>query len=175
MLASLTVRDVVLIDRLALELAAGLAVLTGETGAGKSILLDALGLALGARAEARLVRQGAEQASVAAVFELPPDHPAHALLAEQGIEDEGALTLRRILAPDGKSRAFVNDQPVSVGLLRQLGDLLVEVQGQFESRGLLDAATHRGLLDAFGGLEREAERLAADWNATFKKYNRTQQ
>ena len=163
MLASLTVRDVVLIDRLSLDLAPGLAVLTGETGAGKSILLDALGLALGARAEARLVRQGAEQASVAAVFELPPDHPAHALLAEQGIEDEGALTLRRILAPDGKSRAFVNDQPVSVGLLRQLGDLLVEVQGQFESRGLLDAATHRGLLDAFGGLEAEAAKLAAGW------------
>ncbi len=165
MLASLAVRDVVLIDRLALDLAPGLAVLTGETGAGKSILLDALGLALGARAEARLVRQGAEQASVAAVFELPAGHPAHAVLAEQGIEDEGALTLRRTLAPDGRSRAFVNDQPVSVGLLRQLGDLLVEVQGQFESRGLLDAATHRGLLDAYGGLAAEATRLAADWQA----------
>jgi DNA repair protein RecN (Recombination protein N) len=169
MLASLAVRDVVLIDRLALEFAPGLAVLTGETGAGKSILLDALGLALGARAEARLVRQGAQQASVAAVFELPDGHPARALLAEQGIADAdgegGALTLRRILAPDGKSRAFANDQPVSVGLLRQLGDLLVEVQGQFESRGLLDAATHRGLLDAFGGLEAEARRLATAWQA----------
>ena len=165
MLASLAVRDVVLIDRLALELAPGLAVLTGETGAGKSILLDALGLALGARAEARLVRQGAEQASVAAVFELPGEHPARALLAEQGLADEGSLTLRRTLARDGKSRAFVNDQPVSVGLLRQLGDLLVEVQGQFENRGLLDAATHRGLLDAFGGLQAEAGRLALRWRA----------
>jgi len=165
MLASLAVRDVVLIDRLALELAPGLAVLTGETGAGKSILLDALGLALGARAEARLVRQGAEQASVAAVFELPGEHPARALLAEQGLADEGSLTLRRTLARDGKSRAFVNDQPVSIGLLRQLGDLLVEVQGQFENRGLLDAATHRGLLDAFGGLQAEAGRLALRWRA----------
>src|SRR5690606_37258170 len=139
--------------------------LTGETGAGKSILLDALGLALGARAEARLVRQGAEQAAVTAVFELTQDHPAQALLREQGLEDEAPLTLRRVLAPDGKSRAFVNDQPVSVALLRQLGELLVEVQGQFESHGLLDSASHRGLLDAFGGLQAEAARLARDWEA----------
>lgn len=169
MLASLAIRDVVLIERLTLEFRPGLAVLTGETGAGKSILLDALGLALGARAEARLVRQGAKQAGVTAAFALPAEHPARALLAEQGLEelDLGepgeALVLRRVLSADGRSRAFVNDQPVSVGLLRQLGDLLVEVQGQFESRGLLDPASHRLLLDDYGGLAGEAARLAELW------------
>jgi len=164
MLLSLAIRDVVLIDRLTLDFAAGLSVLTGETGAGKSILLDALGLALGARAEARLLRQGAEQASVTATFDLPDDHAARALLREQALDDEsGPLVLRRQLGADGKSRAFVNDQPVSVTLLRQLGDLLVEVQGQFESRGLLDPASHRGLLDAFGGLTGEAAAVAALW------------
>jgi DNA repair protein RecN (Recombination protein N) len=164
MLLSLAIRDVVLIDRLTLDFAAGLSVLTGETGAGKSILLDALGLALGARAEARLLRQGAEQATVSATFDPAPDHAARRLLREQALEDEaGPLVLRRQFGVDGRSRAFVNDQPVTVALLRQLGDLLVEVQGQFESRGLLDAATHRRLLDAFGGLESQAEALQALW------------
>src|SRR5690606_36355662 len=137
----------VLIERLDLEFASGLTVLTGETGAGKSILLDALGLALGARAEAGLLRHGAEQASVTAAFELPPEHPSQALLRDQDLApEEGVLVLRRVLGADGRSRAFVNDQPASVGLLRSLGDLLVEVQGQFEQRGLLDPASHRGLL-----------------------------
>ncbi|MEX2630101.1 MAG: DNA repair protein RecN [Tistlia sp.] len=160
MLVSLSIRNVVLIERLDLEFAAGLTVLTGETGAGKSILLDSLGLALGARAESGLLRHGAEQASVTAAFALAAGHPVQTLLREQDIEpEEGALMLRRVLGADGRSRAFVNDQPASVGLLRSLGDLLVEVQGQFEQRGLLDAAGHRGLLDAFAGLEARVEGL----------------
>jgi len=161
MLAALTIQDVVLIERLTLELEAGLAVLTGETGAGKSILLDSLGLALGARADARLVRRGAKQASVTALFELPAGHPAYALLEEQGFAapEDASLTLRRVVTAEGRSRAFIDDQPASVGLLRSLGDSLVEIQGQFESRGLLDPRNHRELLDAFGGLETEAKAL----------------
>lgn len=166
MLVSLSVRDVVLIDQLDLSFEGGLSVLTGETGAGKSILLDALGLALGARADAGLVRPGAKQASVAAGFEVGDGHPAAGLLAEHGIagEDDG-IVLRRTLSADGRSRAFVNDQPVSVGLLRQLGDSLVEIQGQFEQRGLLDPATHRELLDAFGGHQLMADAVSAAWQA----------
>ena len=167
MLARLAVRDVVLIDRLDLEFAAGLGVLTGETGAGKSILLDSLGLALGGRAEARLLRRGAELASVTAGFEVAEDHPALALLRQQDLLcDGGELILRRTLGQDGRTKAFVNDQPVSVALLRALGDLLVEIQGQFEQRGLLDSATHRELLDAYGGLTalaQETGRLHGCW------------
>jgi DNA repair protein RecN (Recombination protein N) len=151
MLTGLSIRDIVLIDRLDLEFQPALTALTGETGAGKSILLDALGLALGARADPGLVRAGAEQAVIAATFELAPGHPLRTRLADQGIEAEGAVILRRTLARDGRSRAFVNDQPVAAGLLREIGGTLVEVQGQFEQRGLVDAATHRALLDAFGG------------------------
>ncbi len=134
MLAGLSIRDVVLIDRLDLDFAPGLCALTGETGAGKSILLDALGLGLGGRAEARLVRQGAAQASVIARFELPAGHAALHLLIEHDIAGagDGGLILRRVLGSDGRSRAFVNDQPVSVALLRRLGETLVEVHGQFE-------------------------------------------
>jgi len=153
MLTSLAIRDIVLIERLDLSLGAGLTVLTGETGAGKSILLDSLGLALGQRAEAGMVRTSQPQGSVAACFHLPPDHPAQAVLAEQGIEAEDDLVLRRVVQADGRSRAFVNDQPVGVTLLRRLGALLVEVQGQHDQVGLADPATHGGLLDAFGGLE----------------------
>ncbi len=151
MLLGLTIRDVVLIDRLSLAFRPGLCVLTGETGAGKSILLDALGLALGRRADQSLVRPGAEQAAVAAEFAIEPDHPAAASLREAGIGADlaGAIVLRRLVAADGKSRAFVNDEPASVGLLRELGDSLVEIQGQGEQRGLLDPATHRALLDDF--------------------------
>lgn len=164
MLVSLSVRDVVLIDRLDLVFDQGLCVLTGETGAGKSILLDALGLALGNRAEVSLLRPGAAQASVAASFEAPPAHPALAILAEQDILTENeAIVLRRTLGADGRSRAFINDQPVSAGLLRRLGETLVEVQGQFEQRGLLDTASHRGLLDAYGGLTAKAETIADLW------------
>lgn len=151
MLTSLSIRDVALIDRLDLSFHSGLCVLTGETGAGKSILLDALGLALGARAEALLVRHGAAQASVAAAFEPARDHTAWRLLAERNIMQDDSLVLRRVLSADGRSRAFVNDQPVSVGFLRQLGDCLVEIQGQLDQHGLLDSSTHRTALDAFGG------------------------
>ena len=165
MLASLTIRDVVLIDRLELGFRPGLCVLTGETGAGKSILLDALGLALGMRAESGLVRQGAEQAVVTAEFVLPANHPAHQLLAEQGLDSAGeeALVLRRVLTADGRSRAFINDQPASVGLLRQLGELLVEIEGQFAQRGLLDAATHRDSLDAYGNHTGDLAALRTAW------------
>ncbi|MCA3278239.1 MAG: DNA repair protein RecN [Roseomonas sp.] len=165
MLASLAIRDVVLIEKLDLSFDAGLAVLTGETGAGKSILLDSLGLALGQRAEAGLVRAGQAQASVAAAFLPPADHPCFAILRDQGISTEDEVVLRRVLQADGKSRAFINDQPVSVTLLKRLGAMLVEVQGQHEQVGLADPATHAGLLDAFGGLDTEGSAVASAWSA----------
>ncbi|WP_160000142.1 DNA repair protein RecN [Roseomonas sp. 18066] len=160
MLTSLAIRDVVLIERLDLVLEAGLTVLTGETGAGKSILLDSLGLALGQRAEAGMVRNGQAQASVAACFHLPPDHPARLLLTEQGIGAEDELVLRRVVQADGRSRAFANDEPVGVTLLKRLGALLVEVQGQHDQVGLADPSTHASLLDAFGGLEARRGKVA---------------
>jgi DNA repair protein RecN (Recombination protein N) len=165
MLISLSVRDLLLIDRLDLELRAGLCALTGETGAGKSILLDALGLCLGARAETALVRPGAERAQAAAEFDLPKHHPARAKLVEQGIHADANLILRRIVGADGRSRALVNEQPVSAGFLRQLGDALVEIQGQADHRGLLDPATHLGFLDDFAGLTGAAEAVRAAWRA----------
>jgi len=169
MLLGLSIRDVVLIDRLDIAFQPGLTVLTGETGAGKSILLDSLGLALGARSESGLVRQGASQLSVTAEFSIPAGHPAEALLAEQELHPADGLMLRRVVSTDGRSRAFVNDQPVSVGLLRRLGDCLVEIHGQFESHGLLDPASHRGVLDAFGGLDVAAVRTAhASWKTAAK-------
>jgi DNA repair protein RecN (Recombination protein N) len=149
MLVALSIRDVVLIDRLDLAFGPGLTVLTGETGAGKSILLDSLGLALGARAEGGLIRAGCTQASVAARFAPPTAHPAWALLGEHGIAREDEIVLRRVLAADGRSRAFVNDEPVGVALLRRLASLLVEIQGQHEQMGLADEASHRALLDAY--------------------------
>jgi DNA repair protein RecN (Recombination protein N) len=161
MLVGLSIRDVVLIDRLELSFHSGLCVLTGETGAGKSILLDALGLALGARAEAALVRHGSAQASVAAAFELPPGHPALGTLAEHGLAQDEPLLLRRVLAADGRSRAFINDQPVSVGLLRAVGESLVEIQGQLDQHGLIDAATHRAALDELGVHGALVERVGA--------------
>jgi DNA repair protein RecN (Recombination protein N) len=165
MLAGLSIRDVVLIERLALSFTSGLTVLTGETGAGKSILLDALALALGERADSGLVRHGAPQAAVTAEFDLPPGHPALAILEEQDIQPEVPLVIRRTLTADGRSRAFVNDQPVSVGLLRRLAETLVEIHGQFETHGLFDSATHRLMLDLYGGLEREAGAVAEAWHA----------
>ncbi len=129
MLRSLSIKNVVLIERLALDFEGGLGVLTGETGSGKSILLDALGLACGNRADAGLVRSGEEQATVSAEFEGEPSAPIAELLDEHGLEREEVLVLRRVLSADGRSRAFVNDQPVSVGLLRRLGENLVEVHG----------------------------------------------
>ena len=169
MLQGLAIRDVVLIDRLDLTFDAGLSALTGETGAGKSILLDALGLALGARADAGLVAKGAAQASVAASFALEAKHPARALLADRGLDaDDDTLILRRTLGADGRSRAFVNDQPVPVGTLRELAGLLVEIHGQFDTHGLLDPATHRLALDVYGGLAADADGVAnlhAAWRA----------
>jgi len=149
-LTTLSIRDVVLIERLDLSFGAGLTVLTGETGAGKSILLDSLGLAMGARAEAGLIRAGCEQASVAAAFAPPTGHPAFDLLAPQGIDIEDEIVLRRVVGRDGRSRAFINDQPVGAALLKRIGALLIEVQGQHDQMGLADPASHAGLLDAFG-------------------------
>lgn len=166
MLLSLSIRDFVLIEKLDLTFAdSGLSALTGETGAGKSILIDALGLALGARADSAAVRRGAAQASVAASFELARGHAAHAILADQGFDDEDVLTLRRTVGSDGRGRAFVNDQPASVALLRRLGEALVEIQGQMEQHGLLDVATHRDSLDAFAGLEKQAVAVRNAWHA----------
>ena len=167
MLVSLVIRDVVLIERLTLGFRPGLGVLTGETGAGKSILLDALGLALGARGDSGLVRRGAEQAAVTAEFQMVAGHPVLALLREQGLEegDGGVLTLRRLVSADGRSRAFVNDQPIGVTLLRRLGEELVEVHGQFDTHGLLDPRSHGGVLDAYGGLEAAAAEVAAAWRS----------
>ncbi len=165
MLASLAIRDVVLIERLDLAFGAGLTALTGETGAGKSILLDSLGLALGGRAESGMVRAGQPQASVAAAFHPPSGHPAFDILREQGIEPEEDLVLRRVVQADGRSRAFVNDQPVGVALLRRLGATLVEVQGQHDQVGLADPSSHGALLDAFGVLEPRRAATAESWGA----------
>ena len=154
MLIGLGIRDVVLIEALDLAIGPGLTALTGETGAGKSIILDALGLAVGVRADAGLIRRGAGQAIATAIFAPAPDHAVWAYLDEKGLSyarDED-LVLRRIVGADGRSRAFVNDQATSVGVLKDLGGLLLEVHGQHETVGLLDARTHRPLLDAFGGL-----------------------
>ena len=165
MLSRLSIRDIVLIDRLDIDFAGGLAVLTGETGAGKSILLDSFALALGGRGDQALVRQGTEQGQVTAVFELARNHPARALLKANDITDEDELILRRTQFSDGRTRAFVNDQPVSVQVLKQLGQLLVEIHGQHDDRALVDAGTHRRLLDAFGALERDAARVEILWEA----------
>ena len=150
MLTHLSIRDVVIVDKLDVDFAAGLCVLTGETGAGKSILLESLGLALGGRADAGLIRSGTAKLTVTASFTLPRKHPAFLLLAEQDIAlEDDQLVLRRVVGADGRSRAFINDQPVSIGLLRDIGARLVEVHGQFETQGLLDPATHIEDLDAY--------------------------
>ena len=165
MLARLSIRDIVLIERLDIEFAKGLAVLTGETGAGKSILLDAFALALGGRGDAGLVRHGAEQGQVTAVFDVPRDHPATAILSENGLDDTGEMILRRVQFADGRTRAFVNDQTISVQTLKAVGSALVEIHGQHDERALVDAATHRRLLDAFAGLEKDVGALEALWDA----------
>ena len=164
MLRTLDIRDVLIIDRLDLEFRPGLNVLTGETGAGKSILLDALGFVLGWRGRAELVRQGAEQGSVTAVFDLPPGHAGRAVLEEAGIEvEDGEVILRRINTVDGRKTAWVNDRRVSGEVLRDLSETLVELHGQHDDRGLLNPRGHRALLDAFAGLDLAACRAA--WRA----------
>src|SRR5271163_2205198 len=167
MLARLSIRDIVLIERLDIDFGSGLAALTGETGAGKSILLDAFALALGARGDAALVRESADQGQVIAAFEIAAGHPARRVLADNdlvndlGGEDE--LIVRRTQFADGRTRAFVNDQPVSVQVLRALGTALVEIHGQHDDRAFVEAATHRALLDAFGGVEADAAEVRRLW------------
>jgi DNA repair protein RecN (Recombination protein N) len=156
MLARLSIRDIVLIDRLDLVFAAGLSVLTGETGAGKSILLDAFALALGGRGDGSLVRHGQAQGQVTAVFDVPISHVSRDLLREADIESDGDVILRRVQMADGRTRAYVNDQTVSVQLQRAIGTSLVEIHGQHDDRALVDPATHRDILDAYGGLDRQA-------------------
>ena len=164
MLARLSIRDIVLIERLDIEFRRGLAALTGETGAGKSILLDAFALALGGRGDAGLVRHGAEQGQVTATFEVPKAHPANRLLRDNGLDDStGELILRRVQLSDGRTRAFINDQSVSVQTMKAVGATLVEIHGQHDERALVDASTHRRLLDAFAGLEKEVAALEALW------------
>lgn len=165
MLARLSIRDIVLIERLDIEFARGLAVLTGETGAGKSILLDAFALALGGRGDAALVRQGAEQGQVTAAFDVPKKHPALAILTDNGLDDTGEMILRRVQLADGRTRAFVNDQPVSVQTLKAIGAVLVEIHGQHDERALVDTSTHRRLLDAFAGLDKDVAAIEALWDA----------
>ena len=160
MLVQLAIRDIVLIDRLELHFHEGLSVLTGETGAGKSILLDAFSLALGGRGDGSLVRHGEAQGQVTAVFDCPPDHPARRIAADAEIDTEGDLILRRVQVADGRTRAFVNDQPVSVQVLKSIGAALVEIHGQHDDRALVDPVTHRTILDAFGGLQAETRAVA---------------
>jgi DNA repair protein RecN (Recombination protein N) len=160
MLTQLSIRDIVLIDRLDLIFEPGLSVLTGETGAGKSILLDSLSLALGGRGDGDLVRHGEEKGQVTAIFEVAPGHALRQLLKENDVDDDGDIIFRRVQSSDGRSRAFLNDQPVSVQLMRQAGSLLVEIHGQHDDRALVDGEAHRMLLDAFGGLAAAADDLA---------------
>lgn len=165
MLTSLHIQNVVLIDQLSLDWRPGLSALTGETGAGKSILLDALGLSIGARSDASLLRAGADQASVTASFDLEAAHPVWGFLREQELDGQAgdSLTLRRTLGRDGRSKAFVNDVPVQVGTLRQIGDMLLEIHGQFATHALLNASTHRATLDQFAGQVAQARDVATAW------------
>src|SRR6266704_4316746 len=169
MLARLSIRDIVLIERLDIEFSRGLAVLTGETGAGKSILLDAFALALGGRGDSGLVRHGVEQGQVTAVFDVPKGHPASMILSDNGLDDassEGSceMILRRVQFADGRTRAFINDQAISVQTLKAVGSALVEIHGQHDERALVDASTHRRLLDAFAGLEQDVAALEQFWD-----------
>lgn len=161
MLAQLSIRDIVLIDRLELQFDRGLSVLTGETGAGKSILLDAFALALGGRGDGSLVRHGETQGQVTAVFDVGSDHPARRVAQDFEIDADGDLILRRVQMADGRTRAYVNDQPVSVQALRAVGSRLVEIHGQHDDRAMIDPATHRAILDAFGGLADLVARVEA--------------
>ncbi len=160
MLSSLSIRNVVLIDKLDLSFDKGLCVFTGETGAGKSILLDSLSLVLGARADIGLIRHGESQLSVSAGFALPSTHPVWNVLKDQGIEIDDELLLRRVVKQDGKSKAFVNNEPVSVSFLKAIGETLVEIHGQFATHGLLNPATHIDMLDTYGNLENQRQKVS---------------
>ena len=165
MLTALSIRNIVLIEALDLSFGPGLGVLTGETGAGKSILLDSLGFVLGWRGRADLVRSGAEQGEVEAVFDLAPDHPAHGVLAEAGLPGGEELILRRVNTGAGRKTAWVNDRRASGDVLRQLSDTLVELHGQQDDRGLLDPKGHRAMLDDYGQLGEARGQVAAAWRA----------
>ena len=155
MLTALSIRDIVLIEKLDIDFSGGMSVLTGETGAGKSILLDSLALALGARGDAGLVRQGQTQGQISAIFEVPLNHVVRKIISENDISCDSEIILRRIQANDGRTRAYINDQPVSATLLKTIGLELVEIHGQHDERALVDSANHRNLLDAYGGLEKD--------------------
>jgi DNA repair protein RecN (Recombination protein N) len=176
MLIQLSIRDIVLIERLDLAFETGLSVLTGETGAGKSILLDSLSLALGGRGDGDLVRHGEDKGQVTAVFDVAMDHGARKLLRDNGIDDDGDLIFRRTQSADGRTKAFVNDQPLSVQLMRQAGQLLVEIHGQHDDRALVDTDAHRMLLDAFAGLTDDVQQMSGlyrtwrDTERTLKKH-----
>ena len=165
MLAQLSIRDIVLIERLDIQFNSGLSVLTGETGAGKSILLDSLSLALGARGDGGLVRKGEKKGSVTAVFEPAAGHPVFSLLLENDLDATQEIILRRVQNVDGKTKAFVNDAPVTAGLLHEIGAMLVEIHGQHDDRAMLDASSHRGLLDAHGGLIASCKLVQEAWAA----------
>ncbi|MFG1249806.1 DNA repair protein RecN [Xanthobacter flavus] len=165
MLATLSIRDIVLIEKLDLTLSEGLTVLTGETGAGKSILLDAVSLALGGRGDGALVRHGQPKGQVTLTFDLALDHPAHHILAAAELPDEGPLVIRRIQMADGRTRASVNEEAVSVQTLRLIGASLIELHGQHADRAMVDAASHRLLLDAFGGLAAQVAAVGDLWRA----------
>lgn len=164
MLDSLSIQNIVLIDRLNIEFADGLSALTGETGAGKSILLDSLGLALGARGDASLVRHGVEKGQVTASFNLPVSHASFRFLDENDISHDGEMILKRVQNADGRSKAFINDQVVSTRLLKQVGELLIEIHGQHDNRALADTSAYLSLLDAFAGLTAEAKSICKLWD-----------
>ena len=163
MLTHLTIQNIVLIKSLSLTMDKGMTALTGETGAGKSILLDSLGLALGDRADSGLLRKGADQGSVTASFDLPSHHEVFTMLREQDFEADGELIIRRTLGADGRSKAFLNDRPISVSMLKDIGDRLVDIHGQFETHGLLDSKAHAALVDSFGALKGDVEAVRAAW------------
>lgn len=164
MLAALSIRDIVIIDRLDLDLSAGITVLTGETGAGKSIMLDALGLALGGRGDGSLVRTGVKQGSVTAVFDISSDHAVHQMLRDNDVAGDGDLVVRRVQSADGRARAFINDQPVSVQLLKAIGARLVEIHGQHDDRALVEPEAHLRLVDAFGVLGADVAAVEEAWD-----------
>ena len=173
MLESLSIQNVVIIEKLLIEFEGGLCTLTGETGAGKSILLDSLGLAIGARADSSLVRKGAEKAVVTAAFSVSPSHEVYGLLKNGDVEVQSgeALVLKRSVSADGRSKAYINDNPVSAGLLKDIGQSLIEIHGQFDTQGLLDPQTHRGLLDDYAALDGHLKTVWSTWQEARRKYD----